>query len=91
MPTAKTTQATKKATKAQDQYNESAKTVLSGILGRLSPELAGLANVAVDLAKGLGHVSAALLCGACAWIRDGYGARFCPASGLDLSPATALI
>ncbi len=53
--------ATKGATRAQDQYNDSAKTALTGILGRLSPEMAGLANIAVDLAKGIGGVSTALL------------------------------
>ena len=50
-----------KAGKAQSAFNDSAKTALTGLLGRLSPEMASLANVAVDVAKGMGQASVALL------------------------------
>lgn len=59
--TRKAAGATRTAAKAQDRFNDSAKTALTGILGRLSPEMASLANIGVDMAKGIGQASVALL------------------------------
>ena len=57
----KVAEKTEGAAKAQDKFNDSARTALTGVLGRLSPEMASLATVAVDVAKGIGQASVALL------------------------------
>ena len=41
--------------------NESAKAALTGILGQFNPALGGLANIAVNVAKGIGGISVSLL------------------------------
>ncbi len=53
--------AVKKTTQAVNQFDDSAKTAITGILGQFSPALASIGNIAVDVAKGFTKMSRALI------------------------------
>jgi len=53
--------AIKGTAKAVNQFDDSAKTALTGILGQFNPMLASLGNIAVDVAKGVTKISRALI------------------------------
>jgi len=57
---AKAAPAVKKTAQATNQFDDSAKTALTGILGQFNPMLASLGNIAVDVAKGIGKMTFAL-------------------------------
>jgi len=52
--------AIKGTAKAVNQFDDSAKTAMTGILGQFNPMLASLGNIAVDVAKGISKMTLAL-------------------------------
>lgn len=52
---------TRDAAKSVNQFDDSAKTAVTGILGAFNPALASLGNIAVDVVKGFSAMSGALL------------------------------
>jgi|GEM_PF-3723750 len=53
--------AIKQTAQATNQFDDSAKTAITGILGQFNPMLASMANIGVDVAKGIKGISGALL------------------------------